>query len=246
MTSQSGCREARETARLEPTNPAPPVIRRRVKERDGINCAYVIDGVHIWRAALDEAGWPAATGLPPSERDRAAEFVREEPGRRWVAARWALRKALESYLGVPAAEIELEAGEHGKPHLRDDGSGLEFSLTHSAGLALVAVTEGRAVGVDLELIAPRVNAVALAERALPAAEAAAIRDAAPEQLLDAFYAAWVRHEARVKCLGHGLGTPIPAAEVSVEAIDAGPGYAAAIAVAGPEVGPLDCRSLRAG
>ena len=179
----------------------------------------MIEGVHIWRAALDEDGWPGPEGLPGGERERFDAFLREQPRRRWLAARWALRRVLEGYLRQPAAAIELEVAERGKPRLRD-GGGLEFNLSHSGGLALVAVTAGRPVGVDVELIEQR--------RPL------------------AFYEDWVRHEARLKCLGVGLGGPPVEAAVAVAAVDACPGYAAAVAVAGTEVGPLRCRSLRAG
>ena len=179
----------------------------------------MIEGVHIWRAALDEDGWPGPERLPGPERERFEAFLREQSARRWLAARWALRRVLESYLGQPAAAIELELAERGKPRLRGGGE-LEFNLSHSRGLALVAVTRGRAVGVDVELIEQR--------RPL------------------AFYEDWVRHEARLKCLGVGLGAPPPPAPVAIAPIDVCPGYAAAVAVAGTEVGPLDCRSLRAG
>jgi 4'-phosphopantetheinyl transferase len=217
----------------------------------------MIDGVHIWRAALDEAGWPGAERLPAPERERAAAFLREQPGRRWVASRWALRRVLESYLEEPAAEIELEIGEHGKPRLRNGGE-IAFNLSHSNGLALVAVTEGREIGVDVEMIERDKNVVALAERALPPEEASAVRAASAAERPAVFYAAWSRHEARLKCLGIGLAdanlqlTPSEgenrrlASEVAVENVDVAPGYAAAVAVAAAEVGPIDCRSLRAG
>jgi len=204
----------------------------------------VIDGVHIWRAALDEAGWPETERLPAAERERAASFLREEPGRRWVAARWALRRVLENYLEEPAAEIALELGENGKPCLRNHG-GIEFNLSHSNGLALVAIAEGREVGVDVELIEPGRDLVALAERALPPKDAAAVRAASESERPSVFYAAWTRHEAHLKCLGTGLGGS-PSEDAAVENVDVAPGYAAAVAVAAAEVGPIDCRSLRAG
>jgi 4'-phosphopantetheinyl transferase len=208
----------------------------------------VIDGVHIWRAALDEEGWPGPAELPPEDRRRAESFLRRGAARRWVAARWALRQTLTRYLDQPAAEIGLEADERGKPRLRDRGAGLEFNLTHSAGLALVAVTTGRAVGIDLEMVAPRENLVALAERALPAEQASAVRRADRAEQLSTFYGAWVRHEARLKCLGTGLGPPdpVPHGAVALAAVEVGPEYAAAVAVADSQVGPLRCRTLRAG
>jgi 4'-phosphopantetheinyl transferase len=201
----------------------------------------VIDGVHIWRAALDDPNWPGPGGLPADERERADGLLREEAARRWVAARWALRRALSQYLGVEPAAVELEIGENGKPRLAG-GSGLEFNLSHSGGLALVAVAE-RQVGVDVELIAPRQDLPALAERALPATDAAAVRAAPAADRAAVFYAAWTRHEARLKCLGSGLGSVPAWAQVAVESLNVAPGYAAAVAVAWTEVGPVRCRSL---
>src|SRR6476469_1010580 len=181
----------------------------------------MIDGVNIWRAALDEAGWPDAGQLPAEERERADSFLREESSRRWVAARWALRRVLESYLGEPAAAIELDVSEHGKPRLRNAG-GIEFNLSHSNGLALVAVAEGRAVGVDVEMIESERDLIALAERALPEEDAAAVRAASKSERPAVFYTAWACHEARFKC---GLDAG------AVENFDVAPEYAAAVAVA---------------
>lgn len=213
----------------------------------------MIDGVHIWRAALDEAGWPGVERLPPRERERAASFLREDACRRWVAARWALRRVLERYLDEPAAAIELEVEAGGRPRLRS-GRGLEFSLSHSNGLALVAVADGHEVGVDVELVAPRRDLEALAERALGVEDAAAVREAPEPRRTEVFYAAWTRHEARLKCIGTG---PTGASgqftlsargnrPLAVENFDIEPCYAAAVAVAAPEVGHVECRSLRAG
>jgi 4'-phosphopantetheinyl transferase len=234
------------------------VINSRFKGCEAISWNQVIDGVHIWRAALDEAGWPDPGRLPTPERERAASFLREEPGRRWVAARWVLRRVLEGYLGEPAAEIALELDDNGKPRLRN-GDGIEFNLSHSNGLALVAVAAGREVGVDVELIEPGRDLVALAERAFDPDDVAAVRAVSELERPAVFYAAWTRHEARLKCLGTGLAsanlqlTPSEGVDrrlasegAAVENFDIAPGYAAAVAVAGTEVGPIDCRSLRAG
>jgi 4'-phosphopantetheinyl transferase len=194
---------------------------------DAINCIQVIDGVHIWRAALDDPGWPGPAELPAEERERAGGILREQAARRWVASRWALRRVLAAYLEVMPAAIPLEIGERGKPRLAGGGRP-RFNLSHSEGLALVAVAE-REVGVDVERIRPQRPA--------------------------GFYAAWARHEARLKCLGTGFGDPTLRSSssgaqdrqpVAVEDLEVAPEYAAAVAVAGDEVGPLDCRSLFAG
>jgi 4'-phosphopantetheinyl transferase len=194
----------------------------------------VIDGVHIWRAALDDPGRPGPAGLPSAERERAARFLRERDARRWVASRWALRQVLGEYLGIPPTAVELEVEETGKPRLRG-AAGLEFSLSHSEDLALVAVA-GRPVGVDIEAIRPGRDLQAIAERVLPGADVQDLRAAAEPEQAAVFYRAWTRYEARLKCCGAGIGGPGPTTPIAVKNLDVAPGHAAAVAVAGSEAG----------
>jgi phosphopantetheinyl transferase len=167
--------------------------------------------LHVWHARLDSGAWPPANGLPPAERDRAAGLHRPGARRRWVAARWALRRVLGHYLEQEQAEIELRFGTRGKPMLAGAGTPLCFNLSHSGELALIAVAGRRQVGIDVQLIGPK-----------------------PAQ----FYADWTRREAIAKCHGVGLWAPLPDSPVAVASFDAGRGFAASVAVAGEEVPPL--------
>lgn len=197
---------------------------------------------HVWCAELDGPR-PGPEGLPAPERERAAAFLRDDAARRWVASRWALRQVLSRYLDEPAAAIALELGENGKPQLADRSSRLRFNLSHSGDLALVAVAPDREVGVDVEQIEPARDLLALAERALAPAAAAEIRAAAPAEQPLAFHRAWTRHEARLKCLGVGLGGTDTSEQVAPADLDVGPDYAAAVAVPGPDLGTLRCFTI---
>ncbi|HET8862559.1 MAG TPA: hypothetical protein VFM94_04845 [Solirubrobacterales bacterium] len=170
----------------------------------------VSDELHIWQARLDGGRWPPPERLPAAERDRAAGMG-SAVGRRWVAARWALRGVLGRYLEEEPAEIGLRFGERGKPALADSQASLRFNLSHSGELALIAIGVEREVGVDIERVGSK-----------PAD----------------FYVAWTQREATAKCLGTGLWAPLPDAPVAVAALDAEPGFAAAVAVAGDSVPPL--------
>jgi 4'-phosphopantetheinyl transferase len=194
--------------------------------------------VHVWRAELDRGDERAEPELPADERERAAGMRSDRIRRRWVAARRALRLVLGGYLDEDPARIALQLGSRGKPELAAPSLPLRFNLSHSGDLALVAVALDREVGVDVEAIKQRRGLAELARRALSADEAAAVRAAPAEAQLGVFHDAWVRHEAIAKCLGVGLGAPLPAAPVTVSALDTGPGYAAAIAVAGEAPAPL--------
>ena len=64
----------------------------------------------------------------------------------------ALRLFLARCLGVDPATVRYETGVHGKPRLLPGLPPLEFNLSHSEGLGLLAVARDRSVGVDIECI----------------------------------------------------------------------------------------------
>lgn len=145
-------------------------------------------------------------------------------------ARAALGRILATALGE-AEPPALAADENGKPRLAVDPGRLSFSLSHSGGLALVALAPGGIdVGIDIELVKERRDLARLAARWLPEADAAAVAAFPPAEQAAVFYPAWARHEARVKCSGVGLaGTP-PGREVTAVQLEIDDGYAAAVAV----------------
>jgi 4'-phosphopantetheinyl transferase len=154
---------------------------------------------------------------------RLASGDRDEAGR-------ALRDVLAAYLETSPEAIRIVDGAHGKPELA--GRELHFNLSHSGDVGLVAVSRERPVGVDVERIDGRRDVLALAERALGAEGAAAVRAAPQADRTLVFHRAWARREAVVKCAGTGLSMPPPDAPRQVTDLDVGEGYAAALAVAG--------------
>jgi 4'-phosphopantetheinyl transferase len=145
-------------------------------------------------------------------------------------ARAALGRILAEVLGE-AEPPELVADENGKPRLAVDPERLSFNLSHSGGLALVALAPGGVdVGVDVERVKERRDLARLAARWLPELDAVAVAAVPSARQAAVFYPAWTRHEARFKCTGVGLaGTP-PGREVTAVQVEIDEGYAAAVAV----------------
>lgn len=162
-----------------------------------------------------------------------------------AASQRALRQLLGRYLEADPERIELTTDERGKPRLADPAAPLRFNLSHSGGALLIALARETEVGVDVERIRPRRNLLRLAGRALEPAAAAAVRAAPPAERLEAFHAAWARREALAKCHGGGLRAPRPAGPFAVAGLDVGPGFAAALAVAGEAMPPLKRFALAA-
>jgi len=204
------------------------------------------DEVHLWRVHLDVPA-PAlaalAATLAPDEQARAARFVREQDRARFVACRAALRAVLAGYAGLPAECCWFGYTAHAKPFLLGPPAltRLQFNLSHSDGLALVAVACDRPVGVDLEGIRPEVDMSGVGRLVFSQVERDAL-DGVPEaDYLTAFFDLWTRKEAYLKCRGLGFsGSP---AQITVGSageegrcfvanVCPAPGYAAALAVEG--------------
>ena len=185
--------------------------------------------VHLWSVDLDAAGALPDGTLTGAELQRRERIRAPQAGRRWAASRWALREILGRYLGRAPGAVELVVTEHGKPTLAAPSPRLEFNLSHSAGLALVAVADAP-VGVDVERIDPDRDFLALAKRALNADDVEEIAETPAQQRAAVFYAAWTRHEARLKCGGGGFGDPRPSARALAASVEVDAGYAAAYAV----------------
>src|SRR6185503_1727872 len=91
---------------------------------------------------------------------------------------------------------------------------LEFNLSHSGALALVAAARGRPVGVDVERHRPGVETLEIAARFFTPRELGALRALDADGRVAGFFLCWTRKEAYVKARGEGLTVPLDAFDVS--------------------------------
>jgi 4'-phosphopantetheinyl transferase len=176
--------------------------------------------IDVWRVNLDTASVPPPT---PGEAARAARFATPELRRRYLTAHGALRAILGR---MTSTRLEFALLEKGKPYLPLTPD-LRFNLSRSHDRALIAVSREVEVGVDVERIRPIPNYVAVAERFFPPDEGP------PVDEID-FFRHWTRIEALLKARGvglYGVGVPVEG-DWTVQEIDAGAGFAAAVAAAG--------------
>jgi 4'-phosphopantetheinyl transferase len=193
-------------------------------------------GVDIWRADLNAVDEELVELLSPEERARAARLARSENRVRWMRARGALRALLGDYLECDPTALRFITGPHGKPAL-DRERGLSFNLSHSGALAVYAFARGPVVGIDVEVLDRNTHRdhLALAERVFAPEVARRMRTLAPTARRREFLREWVRHEARLKCLGVGLAgsdklAEADSSELWVSELEIGPDAVAAVAV----------------
>lgn len=144
--------------------------------------------------------------LSDEERARAGRFIRDEDRHRYIFAHGCLRLLLGHYLNVEPGAVTLQLDPAGKPVLchTTHGSDLSFNLSHAHGLALIAIAQGREVGIDLERIRPDVEVEKLSHRYFAPLEQAMIMESAQEQRPARFFRYWVAKEAVLKAQGVGL------------------------------------------
>ena len=178
------------------------------------------DAVHVWRIGLDISDAVLSRlrdVLADDERQRADRFHFEKDRRHFTTGRGALRTILASYLGLRPEEIRFTYTNYGKPLLSGANEALRFNLSHSHGLALLAVTLGREIGVDLEFIRDNLerDGELLAERFFSPREVAALRSLPAALRREAFFHCWTRKEAYIKAHGMGLSLPLDQFDVTL-------------------------------
>lgn len=162
----------------------------------------------LWRVRLDrETAAPELKRLlAPDEVARMNQYRDERDRNRYAICRGALRQLLGRYLGVSGEHISIGYAPHGKPQIENPSEHpvLNFNISHSGGLALMAFSLDRQVGIDLEQIRPDVDFAAVARVFLSPSELASFCLQSGEDKIDAFYRYWVCKEAYLKARGTGL------------------------------------------
>lgn len=211
----------------------------------------------MWRVSLlDDAHARALRPILSSDEcARADRFHAAADATRWTVAHGWLRHILSWYGGAPPGAITFGSGELGKPYVPN--SDIEFSLSHSGGLALVAVARRGAVGVDVEQWDQRIDHLELAGQFFSPYECSSLASLeGHDAIVAGFFAAWTRKEAYMKATGHGIVRGLSHFDVSlaprepvrllddrldvgavnrwtIAGLDVGAGYSGALAVTAP-------------
>ena len=232
--------------------------------RAGSNSATLelaADEAALWLARLDEPAPETEVALrsllAPDELERGARFYFERDRRRFAIGRGILRSILGAYAGADPRALRFAAGENGKPCLvpasatgaASAAPDLFFNVTHSEGLAAIAVTRGGEIGVDIESEREIPEWETIAATYFTPPEQARLQACTAESRRAEFFRAWTRQEALLKAAGVGLGGAVgrgaafarrelpglPArssstADFVLAGIDLAPGFAGALAL----------------
>ena len=138
--------------------------------------------------------------LSREELERAAKFIKPGDTDGFILSRGLLRRILAECLNIEPSALQFSRNKQGKPFLADGT--LEFNVSHSRDRLLIAVTAGRAVGIDIEFRRSGLNMESIAKRWFAPAEQKFFHSL--ENPSDGFFEIWAKKEAYVKALGLGI------------------------------------------
>ena len=215
-----------------------------------------------WRVFSDQtsASWFAKflQSLSHEEQLHAAAFRNPADFRNYVIAHGSLRLILGNVLNHA---LVFTRNATNKPQLADHP--LQFNLSHSGDVILIALSTEAAVGVDTEKMTRLGDRQTLQQDFFHPAEASEINALPGACAEQAFFKCWTRKESVSKALGLGLALPMDAYRVSCDPgtparlielpnedpalwtifnLEPRPGYAGALAANKPGL-TLSCRTL---
>jgi 4'-phosphopantetheinyl transferase len=176
--------------------------------------------VHVWSRFVDTADDLAGdlTLLDDAERAQAARFRFERDRRRYVRRHAFARRILACYLGTAPREVGFQRSVKGKPELHPRCE-ISFNMSQADDMTVVAVAQGRRVGVDVERVRTIDDAMGIADGLFAPWEVELLVSMPPATRSSAFLVLWTRKESLVKAMGGGLSIPLDSFSVLTQAAD---------------------------
>lgn len=174
--------------------------------------------IHVWEFCSEAPDCPreeVAATLSEDERERAARFHFQRDSQRFSVTRARMRSVLGVYVRSDPRELRFAYADRGKPSLVQTTTDIRFNVSHSGDRAVLGVTSGHEVGVDIEQIRINVECEQLAQRFFSPGERQVIHELPEDQKLTTFFRMWTCKEAFLKAHGAGLSRSLTSFEVQL-------------------------------
>ena len=159
--------------------------------------------IHVRFARAQPITADALACLDESERAQAA-CLPTEAAQDYICAHRLLRETLSEFADIAPSAWRFARTVHGKPFTKQ--APLKFNLSHTRGMAALAVTSGREVGIDIEALDPH-RADAIIARQMFATSEFELWQSAHDPV-GAFFHIWTLKEAVMKAAGLGMVLPL--------------------------------------
>lgn len=169
------------------------------------HCILSESRIDLWQFSLKHELHDGEQLLNPEERTRANRFYFSRHKRRFTTARATMRIILARYLNQNPEQLQFSYNPQGKPELASSQK-IQFNLSHSGDLALLAVGKKFPMGVDIEMYSPR-SYEGIARNLFSPQELDEFLKTPPAMKPALFFHIWSQKEAFIKACGMGLSYP---------------------------------------
>ncbi|NPC72615.1 4'-phosphopantetheinyl transferase superfamily protein [Corallococcus exiguus] len=172
------------------------------------------DEVHVWIVEPERIDDPRLLEaykalLDTGERERQRRFHFERHQRQYLVSHALVRLTLSRYAPVAPEAWRFVPNEYGRPAIvGPEGQWLRFNLSHTDGMALVAVGRDVDLGADIEDAERPGETVEIADHYFAKTEVQALRSLPKERQRERFFEYWTLKEAYIKARGAGLSLPL--------------------------------------
>jgi len=162
--------------------------------------------------------------LDAEEKAQAARLKGKSDRDAFIKTRAAVRSIVGRETGIPPRDIAFRYNKWGKPRLDAPGRpAIDFSVSHTKGLSVIAVAQSGSVGVDAEPYRPCADRIRIAADVFGLEVAQQLLAVDQERQDAVFLKLWTAGEAFVKARGSGFaGTngkvPVCLASVGSECV----------------------------
>ena len=172
--------------------------------------------IHLWLCPHGDSGDPALDAtyralLTPQELQQKDRFHFSRDRYRYLLTRVLVRTMLSRYAPIDPHDWRFANGHFGRPRIDgpviEEARGLDFNLSHTAGLIVLAIARDIEFGVDVENIR-RAAVLEAVDHFFAPTEAKSL-GALPNALQpDRFFELWTLKESYIKARGMGLQIPL--------------------------------------
>lgn len=182
--------------------------------------------VEVWCAAVPAAFDPALEAryvalLNPSELQQRDRFRFDVLKRRYLLTRTLVRTVLSRHAPLAPGDWVFESNAHGRPRIAQpplQAQDLNFNLSHTEAMVVLAIARGREIGVDVECTRHHAP-LEVAQRFFSPPEAAALAALPEAQRVARFWDLWTLKESYIKARGLGLSLPLDGFGFRFDGID---------------------------
>ena len=172
------------------------------------------EGIHLW--ICTDLHSPRLVEvinfLPPEEQKRAQAYRFENDRRRYLGSALLQRSILARYASCSLGDLSFPRNQWGKPFLDGGSQAVEFNISRSHEVALLAVSGESPLGVDVEYKVDCASGAMNVAAQFSEVERSYIYET--QDSTRALFEIWARKEAYIKGIGRGLSHPLDEFEVT--------------------------------